>query len=48
MFRNWTDSDLLWAWRVMLLACSIVTACSTAFLASSAFVAMWRVYWAGS
>lgn len=48
MFRNWTDSDLLWAWRVMLLVCAIVTACSTAFLASSAFVAMVRVYQAAN
>ncbi len=44
MFKNLTEYHYVWAWRLLVLICAIVTACSVSFIASSIFVAQVRLY----
>ena len=43
-FKNLTERDLVWAWRVLILICAIVTACSASFVASSMAVAQYKLW----
>lgn len=44
MFKNLTEQDLVWAWRIMVLICAIFTACSASYVASSVMVAQYRIW----
>lgn len=45
---NWlnsiTDAELVWVWRLTVLAALVATACSTTFLASLALVTLYRAW----
>ena len=47
MFKNLTERDLVWAWRIMVLICAIFTACSASYVASSVMVAQYRIWQMG-
>ena len=44
MFKDLTERDLVWAWRILVLICAIVTACSASFVASSMMVAQYKLW----
>jgi hypothetical protein len=47
MFKNLTERDLVWAWRIMVLICAIFTACSASYVASSVMMAQYRIWQMG-
>ena len=47
MFKNLTERDLVWAWRIMVLICAIFTACSASYVASSVMMAQYRIWHIG-
>ena len=42
--KNLTERDLVWGWRILILICAIVTACSASFVASSMAVAQYKLW----
>ena len=44
MFKNLTEQDLVWAWRIMVLICAIFTACSASYVASSVMAAQIQIW----
>lgn len=44
MFKNLSERDLVWAWRILVLICAIFTACSASFVASSMAVAQYKIW----
>ena len=42
--KNLTERDLVWGWRILVLICAIVTACSASFVASSIMVAQFKLW----